>query len=221
MATVRGMDASDRVIVVVGEGAAVGTADQCDLSLGLGVFAPTAAEAIDQVTKVVSAALVAVREAGVRAEDTQTQNLTVQEWFDQKEQKTTAYVGRYGLTITGQAVDRVGALIAAVAGVARDALRVDGLRLRLSDVDPLRRLARRRAVEDARQQAAELAEAAGVGLGPLLSIEHGASVFPIGFARSESMAFSAGINRSVAPPPIEAGSSRIVAHVTMRFQIQD
>ncbi|HSS10708.1 MAG TPA: SIMPL domain-containing protein, partial [Acidimicrobiales bacterium] len=46
----------------------------------------------------------------------------------------------------------------------------------LADPEPLRRAARRRGVEEARSKATELAEAAGVRLGHVMSIEEGAAL---------------------------------------------
>jgi uncharacterized protein YggE len=215
------MEASERVVVVVGEGTETAGADICDLWLGLQIMAPTATEAIERVTEAAQAALRAVRDAGVGPEDAQTQNLTVQEFFDHAEQRPTGHTAYYGLTVRGRPIDEVGSVIGAVAAVAQGALRVNAIQLRFSDPEPLRRVARRRAVEDAQSKAAELADATGIALGPLVRIEHGPSAFPFGPRPFGGMYLpAAALQSAPSPPPIEAGSTNITASVTMTFQIQ-
>lgn len=68
---------------------------------------------------------------------------------------------------------RAGNLVHRLAEATGSALGVNGLRPEVTDTAELERLARERAVEDARARAEQLAELGGRGLGPMLWAREG------------------------------------------------
>ena len=100
-----------------------------------------------------------------------TVNLAVRDFFDQGAQKVTARIASYYLTVTVRTLGNVGRVVEAVAGAVGDGLQIQSLQLVVRDLVPLQREARRLAVHDARQRAGQLAEAAGIRLGKILSME--------------------------------------------------
>ncbi len=90
----------------------------------------------------------------------------------------------------------------------------NGLRFGLQDPAPLMDEARRRAVDDAMARAALLAGAAGVTLGPVLSIDDQGGSRPMPMAEM-AMRMSAGA------APVAAGELTLTANVAMVFAIAE
>ena len=117
------------------------------------------------------------------------------------------------VTIRVRRLDELGAIL---DQVARDgANSFNGLQFGIAEPGPLRDAARRKAVEDAMARAALLAAAAGVSLGPVLSITDA----PAGGPRPvmADMAFA----RSAEALPVAAGELSLGASVSMVFAIGD
>ncbi len=120
------MPDDQRVIVVVGQGSESGTPDRCALHLALNVMAESTADAFSRVAALANRVVDALRQRGVPEHDMQTQTVSLQDFFDQKEQKVTARVGTFALQVTVP-VGEVGPHLGAVADVAGDSLQVRGL----------------------------------------------------------------------------------------------
>jgi uncharacterized protein YggE len=101
------------------------------------------------------------------------------------------------------------------AAVAAGAGLVQALRFTLADPAVAEGQARAQAVRDAALRARQLAEAAGVGLGPLLSLtEGGAEAEPRMFGYVSGRA-----SPSAAPGPLEAGQLEVVITVESRYRL--
>ena len=96
--------------------------------------------------------------------------------------------------------------------IASGANDFNGLRFGIQDAAPLQSAARAKAVKDARAKAGELAVAAGVSLGPVLTLseQRGGRVAPI---HAEMAA------RAAADVPIAAGELTVTVSVDMVFEI--
>jgi uncharacterized protein len=94
---------------------------------------------------------------------------------------------------------------------------VQSIALTSSDTDGPRAIARARAVEDAKARADQLAGAAGVRLGALLSIEEGSEAL----ARPLADGSPARMMATSAPLPIEGGTQDVAVRVTLTFAIAD
>ncbi len=207
----------ERVITVVGVGEEHASPDRCHLTIALNAIEPTVAEAMTRVNSVAEQVIATMRGHGIAEADVQTLNLSLQDFFDQDKRAVTARIGSYVLQVKSAVAD-VGPLLAAVGEVAGDALQVRGIQLFVSDPGPLRALARRRAVEDARARAAQLAAAAGVRLGSLVALAEGAMVANRGFA---TRAFAGGAGGPIPQVPVEAGEATMTVQVTATFAIED
>ncbi len=203
--------------MVVGEGSDIATPDRCVLSLSVNVMRKTVAEAIGEVTKIADQLVAHARESGVGDAQIHTQTVTVQDFFDHQTQRITGRVATYLLTISDRRLDEVGPLVAALTEVARDALHIQGINLVVSDPAPHLAAARAAAVADARAKALQLATAAGVALGAILTIEEGGG---FGWPRPVGVAVAARAAMDAGPSlPIEAGSQSLTARVTLTFAI--
>jgi uncharacterized protein YggE len=105
-----------------------------------------------------------------------------------------------------------GALIDAVGKAAGDAVRVQQLSFSIDNDSGLRAAARAAAVKQAQAQAQQLADAAGVALGPVDSITESAGAGPIVSAAPMAADAAAGA-------PIQAGSQDVDVVVQVVYQI--
>ena len=96
--------------------------------------------------------------------------------------------------------------------MAGDALAVRGYQLGVRDPEPLRSLARRLAVEDAKRRADELSEAAGIRLGPIVALEDGAAAPPQAGWRAKAMAASAPSTVPIEPGEVSASSTVTITY---------
>jgi uncharacterized protein len=204
-----------REIVVTGEGAAYGTPDRCVITLALNVMASTSGEALDQLGILADQVIRVLLEQGVERAAIQTLNISLQDWFDRATQAVTARVATYLVSISALGLERAGPLLAAVAPIAGNALQVRDIQLLISDPKPLVMEARRRAVEDALATARFLADAAGVQLGHITSIDDGVG------ARPRNTPFAPRAFASSSSAPVEGGTSAVSAQVTLTMAIED
>jgi uncharacterized protein YggE len=100
------------------------------------------------------------------------------------------------------------------AAVAAGANVIHGVHFTLEDRRTAERSARERAVAAAHASALDLARAANVRLGPLLSLGEGPGIRPV-----ERTAMMAGVQRG-APGPIEAGELTVLVVVEARYGIE-
>ena len=207
-------------IVVNGQGRAEGTPDRCVLHAALNVMAPTAAEAIAQLSVVVLQVLDALSREEVIGSDVRTENLGVQDFFDQRQQKVTARVGSYQLEVVIDDLDRVGPILAVLTTAAGDSFQVRALQLAMKDPEPLRREARAAAVKDARAKAEQIAAAADVRLGRLVMIEDVQSLGSRGVPVGYQMRASSG-GTIIPSVPVEPGSAAVVETVRATYEAND
>jgi uncharacterized protein len=205
----------NRTVAARGTGHALGKPDVLRISLGVEVFEPTTAEVLSTVTS--KAALVndAMKAQGVPSADMQTTQLTVYPRYDNPgpygSGTISGYVASMGVTVKATDIARASTLVDAAARAAGDAFRVNGLNWSIDKPEPLLAVARADAVAQAGVQAKQLADAAGVKLGAIRSInDETSSSYPYG--GQGDMSGGAGI-------PLEPGSSDLTVQVTVVYEI--
>lgn len=204
-----------RDIVVEGVGSATGTPDRCALSLSLQVAAPTSAAALESVTQLAVKTMEVVGAHGIDASQVRTSDISLQDFHDNDKKRVTARIASYGLSVSVAGLDKAGPLLSELAVVAGDSLHMRELRLEISDPKPLVDAARRAAVTDALDRARQLADAAGVRLGDIVSIDEGPGLQ--GDPRRRTMSRTS----SAAAMPVEGGTSSVTVRVTMRIAMAD
>jgi uncharacterized protein YggE len=205
-----------RTITVLGEGEARGKPDIARATVGVEAAAEKVGPALQDANGRMNALLAAVRRAGVADRDIRTTEFSV--FFEQDPTPpragTAAPVsGRYhvrnSVEITIRDLARASDVLdAALAAGGNSA---SGIAFAIGDPAPLRARAREAAVADARGRAEALAHAAGVVLGPVLSISESGYAGPRPMA-ARAMAMSAG-------PPVEAGELGETAQVEVVYEI--
>ena len=209
--------ASAPKLTVTGEGEAVAVPDMATVSLGVSAQNADAGTAMDEASKVAEAILARLDAMGIAARDRQTSDVGLQPIWNNPTNsdnapEITGYEASNRLTVRVRDLDQLGEVLGAVT--EDGANRLSGLSFGLQDPDPVTEAARRDAVEDAMARAKVLAEAAGVTLGPVVSIsENGGG----GYAPSPMPMMEARMSAA----PVAAGESTINARVTMVFELAE
>lgn len=207
-------------VTVSGQGTVNVPPDTATVTVGIDVIRPDLAAAQDEAARQATAIIEAVRAQGIEGRDIQTANYSVSILRDYSENgdptQITGFEVMNQVNVTIRDVAAVGDLLDAVIGAGANS--IWGITFFVDDPRPFATEARRLAVEDATEKARQLAEAAGLGLGRVVSIAEGTGMVPppMPMGRGGGMAADAAM-----APPIEAGSSQILVDVSMTFELAE
>jgi uncharacterized protein YggE len=203
-----------RIVQVTGSGKATATPDVVRLALGVTCDGDDVSSALRLVGERVQAIGTASRSQDVRAGDISSTGAGVHPRYDRDGQRVVGYQAFHRLGVMVRDVDRVGAVVDAVAGVAGNSLSVDSIQLDLSDVSALQDEARSAAFLDARAKAAQYAALSDAVLGEVLSVVEGA----VGGGPARPMMRMAMASADSAMP-VEAGEQTVTAAVTVTWAL--
>lgn len=205
-----------RTITITGQGQVSVKPDIAVVESGVVTQAKTAAEALAANTQAMQAVFEALKEAGIEDRDMRTSQFSVNAMHTRPERGETARISGYQvsnlLSITLRDLERVGEVLDKLVTTGSNELR--GIRFQVEKPGPLMDGAREDAVKDALRKAKIYVAAAGVALGPVLTInEHGGGGRPQPmFARAMAMEDSS--------VPIAAGEQTLSTSVTLVIALQ-
>jgi uncharacterized protein YggE len=206
-----------RTITVSGDAEIASRPDQARLSAGVVTQAETAAAALEANTTAMNRVFTTLKAAGIPENRIQTSNFSVQPQYapfrpeNPQPQRIIGYQVSNNVSVVVDDLTKVGATLDAL--VRSGANQLGGIQFMVADPKPLAERARSLAVVDATAKARTLATAAGVTLGPLMSIQETSSVRPIPvFAMARAQVAEA--------VPIAEGEERVRVDVTMTYAIQ-
>ena len=199
---------------MTGSGKATATPDVVRLALGVTCDGDDVSSALRLVGERVQAIGAAARSQDVRAADISSTGAGVHPRYDRDGQRVVGYQAFHRLGVMVRDVDRVGAVVDAVAGVAGNSLSVDSIQLDLSDVSALQDEARSAAFLDARAKAGQYAALSDAVLGEVLSVIEGAVA---GGGPRPMMAMAMAARDSAMP--VEAGEQTVTATVTVTWAL--
>ncbi|WP_165354821.1 SIMPL domain-containing protein [Tropicimonas sp. IMCC6043] len=212
LAGMQALAAEEGRLTVTGQGQVAVAPDMATVTFGAVAEADEAADAMAGVGARMGTVLERIEAAGIAATDVQTNTLTLEPRWQQETREGPAriegFVARSGAVVRVRDLDALGGLLDALVSDGANEFR--GLSFGLQAPQPVEDEARRAAVADAIRKAELYAEAAGVTLGPILSIdEHGGGVEPrmMRAAMAES-----GL-------PVAAGEVEIAASVSITYAI--
>jgi uncharacterized protein YggE len=207
-------DRAPRTLSVTGAGAVQAVPDMADITIGVTVVAPTARAALDANNAQTTKVFAFLQSAGVAARDMQSTNLSVSPQYrsrrpnDSGHPEIIGYMVNNNLRVAVRKLEAFGSILDGV--VTAGANNINGIRFDVSERTSLARKAMANAVKDAIAQATNIANAAGVKLGPILSISQSGG-------RRPPQAFLA---RSASKDvPIAAGELSIGASASIVFEI--
>lgn len=206
-----------RQISVTGEGHVDVAPDMATITLGVTNEATEARDAMAATSKAVGRVLDRLSKMGIEGRDVQTQRFSLNPvWSDHSSsvrdrRKITGFVASNMVMVRVRDMDALGDVLDQV--IADGANDFNGLQLSVQNPDPIEQKAKQAAVADAMANAALLAEAADVTLGPVQLITQQ------GGGRPVQMMEMAGARLSSAP--VAGGEVTISASVSMVFSIAE
>ncbi len=205
-----------RTLTVTGEGEARAVPDQAQLSAGVVTAARTAAAALAANTKAMNGVFATLKKAGVPDKSVQTSNFSVSPQYPNDNSDTRRIVGYQVSNTVNVTLDDLKQLGPALdALVASGANNIGDISFAIRNPGPLAMQARAAAVRDATARAQAYAKAAGLSLGPILSVQEGEYSPPRPMMRAMAMAAPPSL-----PVPVAAGEQTVSASVTIVWEIR-
>lgn len=160
-------------LTVVGIGSVDAKPDMARITMGVASRAATAAEAMSATSDTIARIFAELEAAGIAPEDLQTSNLSLSPVWQERpgreaQPEVSGYEATNTINVRVRDLDGLGGLIDAATQAGANTFH--GLSFALQDPAPALDEARRLAVADAMAKAQLYAEAAGLGLGPVLAI---------------------------------------------------
>ena len=209
-------DEPDRRTISLSASGAVKTApDKVDISTGVTTEAKTAREALDQNTEAMAKVVEALKADGIDAKDIQTVNFSVGPVYEVKAEGKPPVVVGYRVTnqvrITLHDIKKLGAILDKVVTLGSN--QIDSIEFGVEEPEALKDEARKLALKNVTDNAKLYAEAAGVGLGQILSITEEESSYQPRYAPMATRMDSA------KEVPIEAGTASVEVRVRVSWEI--
>jgi uncharacterized protein len=202
-------------IQVVGTGTVQVKPDIATLTIGVSTEDGNAQNAVSRNTAATARVISELEAAAIAKKDVLTSKFSIYpqsrtEGAD-KHQVTTYRVSNV-VTVIIRDLDKVGDILTKV--VAAGSNQINGPNLSLSDPEKYLTEARKKAVENALTKAQTYATAAGLKLGSIREIVEEGTAAPVYAARF------AGLAKSAAPVPIEAGEESLQAQVLLVIELK-
>jgi uncharacterized protein YggE len=201
-------------VTVVGHGSVIVTPDIATVIVGVQITKPTITEAQSEATTQMTAIIDAIKAAGVAEQDIQTSYYSVNVLFNYDNTGNPTEVVGYQVSnqvsVVVRDLDKVGSLLADVVGAGANT--IYGITFGVEDPSGAESEARAKAVADARKRAEELAQAAGLSLGRVLTISEGTAP-AIPYATSQ---FAGGKG---AAAPVQPGTLEVAVDVQVTFEL--
>ncbi|HET9587695.1 MAG TPA: SIMPL domain-containing protein [Anaerolineales bacterium] len=208
-----------RTLSVAGSGEAHLAPDIAYIYIGVHTEKLTAAEAVAENTTQTEALIAAIRDFGIEANDIRTMNFSI--WpvdrYDPQTGQPTGektYAVDNTVYVTVRELDTLGDLLD--TAVEAGANTVNSVQFDVEDKDEALQTARAEAIRDAQAKAQELAEASGVTLGELQTINFiDSPVYPI----FDGKGGGAGVAAEAAAVPIQPGQLTFTVTVNVTYLI--
>jgi len=211
--------AEERRINVDATGTVQIAPDMATITLGVTHENAEASAAMQATSDAVSKVLARLTEMGIEDRDVQTRDLSLSPVWSGRHGQNGEKPEITGFTASNRVFVRVRDLTQ--LGKVMDAVIQDGandfggLSFGVQDPKPIEAQARAKAVGEATAKAQQLAQAAGVTLGPVQSIsEQSAGIRPMAEMRALSMADAGGV-------PVAGGEVSVSVSVSMEFEISE
>lgn len=204
-------------ITIDGEGKVSSKPTLAQINVGLyseGADVPTVQS---ENSRKVNAMVAALKDASIAEADLQTNNYNIAPKYEYKDgsQRVVGYTVSQNLEVKVRDLAKVGTVLSRVGQLGAN--QVSGVNFTLDDPSSLKQAARRKALEDARAKAEEIASTLGVDIIRVVTFsEAGTAPPPMPYFRTEAVAADA---KAVAPD-IQPGSLDVASHVSVTYEIR-
>ena len=205
--------ADPHTLTMTGHGEIKTVPDVAAITAGVNTNAPTAAAALSANSACMNQVFGALRKLGIADRDIRTTGFSVSPQYTNGDNNNprhrTGYQVNNEVNVRLDDVTRTGAVLDTLVGAGAN--QMNGIGFDIANPAPVLEKARIQAIADARARAQTYAQAAGVTLGPILSItEGGSEAAPRPMFRVMAMA---------APTPVAPGEQSVTADVTVVWEI--
>jgi len=205
-----------RTISLSATGAVKTTPDKVDITTGVTTEGQTARDALDKNTDAMAKVVDGLKAAGIAPKDIQTTDFSVSPIYEQRKEGKAAFITGYRVSnqvhITVHDTGKLGEILDKV--VSLGANQIGSIAFGLSEPEALKDEARKEAMRKAIADAKLYAEAAGVELGPVLSItEEDGGYMPRYAEAAAPMAMAKDV-------PIEAGTATVQVKIRVTWELR-
>jgi uncharacterized protein YggE len=207
--------ADPRSISMTGHGEVRAAPDMAQVSAGVTSNAITAAQALAANSSRMKSVFAALEKLGVPEKNIQTTSFFVSPQYtngdNNNPRRLTGYQVNNEVSVRLEDIAKLGGTLDAL--VTAGANQMNGISFSIRDTGPILEKARAAAITDARARAETYARAAGVSLGPILSISEGGAEppRPVMYRMAAAMA--------APPPPVAAGEQSVTADISVVWEI--
>jgi uncharacterized protein YggE len=207
-------DAPRRSITVSASGSVSAEPDMARITSGVATEAPVARDAVSKNSEAMQKIIAGLKAAGIDEKDIQTTSFHIEPRYTRAREGEPSVIDGYRATNQVQVVihnlDKLGDVLDRL--VALGANEMAGLSFDVSQAEKLRDEARKEAVANAQRRAKLYADAAGVQLGEVLSIDEGGGNAPRPIFAGRALKADA--------VPIERGSETLEATVSVTWALK-
>jgi len=208
-------------ISVTGEGEVRAEPDIALVTAGVSHQATSSQEAMDEVSRRLTAVIAAARQLGIESRDIQTTGLSLSPIYRQRPRaddvvEIEGYRASNNVSLTVRDLRRTSTVLEAV--LANGANNISGLRFSFANPDQLRLQALNNAIANAETKAQSMAAAAGVAITGVIAIQEETVSMPTGAAQAD-FARAAPALAPAPAPPVEGGELVIRARVRVTYSL--
>jgi len=206
-----------RTVTVSGSGKVYLTPDIAYVTIGVHVEGYDATKAVAENNQSAKEVIDTLKAMGIDSKDIQTTNFSIypQQEYDTDGKPTgeIKYVVDNSVFVTVRDLGQIGEVLD--EAVKSGANSINGIQFDVADKTAAQSQARKAAVTNAALKAQELAEAAGVTLGPVITLSESTSGAP-----SPMYDLRASVAMAESSVPVEAGQMTLVIEVNIVYQIK-
>lgn len=207
-------DETQRTITVSGRGEISVRPDIARVETGVVTQAKTATDALTANTQAMQAVFEGLKSLGIDDRDIRTSQFSVHAIHTRPERGQAAQISGYQasnlVTVTIRDLDRIGEALDTLVTLGSNELR--GISFSVDKPGPLLDAARADAVKDALRKAKIYVSAAGVALGPIITINESGGHMPQPmFARAASMEMDSAVPVAAGEQTLSAGVNLVIA----------
>ena len=209
-----------RTMSVNGTGQVFLSPDIAYIYIGVHSEEATAAEAVTANNNETQKVIDALKKAGVEAKDIHTTNFSIwpnQQYSPDGQPTGTRYVVDNSVFVTVRKLDELGDLLD--SAVAAGANSINSIQFDVADKTEALKKAREEAVKDAKAQAQELADTAGLKLGEMQTISFYDSA-PVPYQDTYGKGGGGAAVEQAAAVPIQPGQLALTVTVSMTYEIK-
>jgi len=206
-------------ITIDGEGKVTGKPTLAQVDLGMFMEGKDVPQLQNDNSQKVNAIIAAMKGLGIAEADLQTSNYTISPKFEYKDgvQNVIGYTISQNLSLKVRDLSKLSAVLAKAGQLGTN--QVNGVSFTIDDPTELKQEARKKALQDARSKAQELADALGVTVEHVVTFSESSNPLmqPLPYMYK---AEATGMGGGGSAPEIQPGSLDVISHVSVTFEIR-